>query len=263
MKRMLMACTAIVIIAAPAFAPLTALAQDNRASSHRNREAPRERATVSQSDATQYRRESPRQPRENRPERPSGARPDRPDRPSGSQRPDRPGADRSNRPDRPNGGSNQNRPDRPGAQRPDRPGADRPNRPGRPNGGWNQNRDRHQDFRQRFNRDQWRRDWNRSHRNDWWRNDRRFRGFTGVRVGFYFAPGWGYYSVPRSYWNQSWREGQYLPEIFWRYRLDDWRTYGLGYPPAGTRWVYVDNSIYLIDEYDGYIIEVIRDAWRW
>ena len=84
-----------------------------------------------------------------------------------------------------------------------------------------------------------------------------------MRLGFYFAPGWGYYSVPRSYWNQTWREGQYLPDIFWRYRLDDWRTYGLGYPPAGTRWVYVDNSIYLIDERDGYIIEVIRDAWSW
>ena len=45
--------------------------------------------------------------------------------------------------------------------------------------------------------------------------------------------------------------------------MNDYRTYGLGYPPEGTRWVYVDNSIYLIDEDDGYIVDVIRDAWRW
>ncbi len=69
--------------------------------------------------------------------------------------------------------------------------------------------------------------------------------------------------MPRSYWGRTWSEGQYLPDTFWRYQLNDWRTYGLGYPPAGTRWVLVDNTIYLIDEHDGYIIEVIRDAWNW
>ena len=63
--------------------------------------------------------------------------------------------------------------------------------------------------------------------------------------------------------NQRWSVGDYLPSIFWRYQLNDWRTYGLGYPPEGTRWVLVDNQIYLIDEYDGYIIDVIYDAWRW
>ena len=94
-------------------------------------------------------------------------------------------------------------------------------------------------------------------------NDRFFRGWSGVRIGFYFAPGYGYYQVPRNYWGQRYHVGDYLPSIFWRYRLDDWRTYGLGYPPEGTRWVSVDNTIYLIDEYDGYIIDVIYDAWSW
>ena len=84
-----------------------------------------------------------------------------------------------------------------------------------------------------------------------------------MRIGFYFAPGYGYYNVPRNYWGQRWHTGEYLPSIFWRYSLDDWRTYGLGYPPAGTRWVLVDNHIYLIDEIDGYIIDVIYDAWSW
>lgn len=129
---------------------------------------------------------------------------------------------------------------------------------------WNRDRDRnHRDYRNRFDSHRWQRDWSRSQRSDWWRNDRRFRSWNGVRVGFYFAPGYGYYSVPRSYWGQRYFEGQYLPSIFWRYQMNDWRTYGLGYPPIGTRWVYVDNTIYLIDEYDGYIIDVIRDFWRW
>ncbi len=126
-----------------------------------------------------------------------------------------------------------------------------------------QDRRDYREFRQRFNSDQWRRDWNRRHSADWWRNDRRFRGYSGLRVGFYFAPGYGYYQVPRSYWGQRYYEGQYLPSIFWRYQLNDWRTFGLGYPPEGTRWVLVDNHIYLIDEYDGYIVDVIYDAWRW
>jgi len=209
-------------------------------------------------------------PRPDRPT-PGGQRPDRPE--GGWNRPDRPGPgggrpDRSeggwNRPDRPNpGGSRPGRPDG-GWNRPDRP--DGWNRPNRPRPDWNNDRERERlrrEFRQRFDAERWRRDFYRNHRADWWRNDNRFRGYDGFRAGFYFAPGWGYYSVPRSYWGRNWSVGQYLPEAFWRYQLQDWRTYGLGYPPAGTRWVSVDNSLYLIDEYDGYIVDVVRDAWRW
>jgi Ni/Co efflux regulator RcnB len=126
-----------------------------------------------------------------------------------------------------------------------------------------EDRREYREFRNRFDSNRWRSDWNRSHRSDWWRNDHRFRSYTGFRIGFYFAPGYGYYSVPRSYWGQRWTVGDYLPSLFWRYQLDDWRTFGLGYPPAGTRWVVVDNQIYLIDQYDGYIIDVIYDAWSW
>ncbi|WP_292051447.1 MULTISPECIES: RcnB family protein [unclassified Brevundimonas] len=124
-------------------------------------------------------------------------------------------------------------------------------------------RDNYRDWQRRWDAQQWRRDFERNRRADWWRHDNRFRSWSGVRIGYYFAPGYGYYSVPRSYWNRHWQVGQFLPDVFWRYQVNDYRTYGLGYPPPGTRWVYVDNSIYLIDEYDGYIVEVIRDAWRW
>ena len=197
--------------------------------------------------------------------RPGQGRPDqgRPDQ----GRPDqgRPGQGRPDqgRPGNGNGSWNGGNNWRPGDQR---PGAgSRPNRPGNNwNNGGNYDRDRQRnDFRNRFDSNRWQQDWNRNHRSDWWRNDRRFSGWSGARIGFYFAPGYGYYSVPRTYYGRQYYAGDYLPSIFWRYSVNDYRTYGLGYPPEGTRWVYVDNSIYLIDQYDGYIIDVIRNAWRW
>lgn len=131
---------------------------------------------------------------------------------------------------------------------------------------WNNGRNGWRDydgFNYRWNQNDWRRDWYRGRSNDWWRNDRRFRGYSGYRYGYYFAPNHGYYSVPRNYFGQRWGVGDFLPSVFWRYRLDDYRTYGLGYPPRGTRWVAVDNTVYLIDNYDGYIIDAIYNAWRW
>lgn len=235
--------------------------------------------------------------RPDRPQAPSQPTPQpQPDRSGGND-----GRDRGGRPDRGgdnNGGWNGGNQGRPGQDRPgqDRPGQHgnggwnggsgpgRPDRPseGRPgnNGGWNgngrpgndwnnggdRNRDRDRqrnDYRNRFDSSRWQQSWNRNHRPDWWRSDRRFNGWSGARIGFYFAPGYGYYSVPRSYYGRTYYEGDYLPSVFWRYSVNDYRTYGLGYPPEGTRWVYVDNSIYLIDQYDGYIIDVIRNAWRW
>ncbi|WP_396593633.1 RcnB family protein [Brevundimonas sp. R86498] len=196
-----------------------------------------------------------------------------------------PGRDRNrDRPDRPRG--NEGRDRNGGWTGGDRSGRDRNDGRDRNNGGWNggqnnggwdrdrnnggrnwsndrQGRRDYDGFRNRWNQNDWRRDWNRSRSHDWWRNDRGFRGYTGFRSGFYFAPNYGYYAVPRAYFGQRWYPGSYLPSIFWRYSLNDYRTYGLGYPPPGTQWVAVDTTIYLIDSRDGYIIEVIHDAWRW
>src|SRR5690606_36193763 len=74
----------------------------------------------------------------------------------------------------------------------------------------------------------------RRHRTDWWRSNNWFRGYSGLRVGFYYAPSYGYYQVPRQYWGRRWSEGDYLSSVFWRYQVNDYRFYGLGYPPAGT-----------------------------
>jgi Ni/Co efflux regulator RcnB len=247
--------------------------------------APRaERPSRSERPRANQDRDRPNRP--SRPDRPRGDGGHRPDRPQGGQRPDRPHQGGQQRPDRPRGDrdgswSGQNRPGsdhRPGRDRNDRNDRNdhngRRDHNGRDRGGWTRGdrndhggrrdheRDR-RDFRNRFNGDQWRRDWNRRHGNDWWRRDRRWNSWSGVRIGFYFSPGYGYYSVPRSYAGRRWYSGDYLPSIFWRYRLDDWRTFDLGVPPPGTQWVWVNNDLYLIDSIDGYILEAVYNVGAW
>lgn len=292
MKRALLMFSAIVSFAAPAAMPLAAAAQErpsvreDRARGSHDRRGAESRPERREGRAPERQRDTqPRQRSDFGERRPDQSRPDRSQRPVEARpqtRPDREGSswqqtDRAPRPQRP---ADQSRPqprpdgDRGQNSRPTRPPERQPERGDRPapNNRWDSHgrrpqagpdRGRYSEFHRNWNRDNWRRDWDRGRRPDWWRHDNRFRGWSGIRVGFYFAPGYGYYSVPRSYWNRQWYVGQFLPDIFWRYRVNDYRTYGLGYPPPGTRWVYVDNSIYLIDEYDGYIVEVIRDAWRW
>jgi Ni/Co efflux regulator RcnB len=129
---------------------------------------------------------------------------------------------------------------------------------------WRRDRDRDRDhYRGSWNHDHWRNSFNRRHTGSWWRNNNWFRGYSGLRVNFYFAPGYGYYSVPRQYYGRSYQIGDYLPNVFWRYRVHDWAWYGLPAPPSGCAWVYVDNSIFLVDLFDGYIIDTAYQVWRW
>ena len=115
-----------------------------------------------------------------------------------------------------------------------------------------------------FNRDRWQQDFRRRHSDRrWWRNDRNLRGWNGIRIGFYFAPGYGYYSVPRSYYNQRYSAGGYLPTHFWRYRVSSHSYWGLPPAPPGTAWIHVNNAILLVDLWDGYIITAIYDVWYW
>ena len=67
-------------------------------------------------------------------------------------------------------------------------------------------------------RNQWQsnnQDWNRGtvwqRDRNWWRGNDAFRNYSGVRLNFFFAPGFGYYSVPLQYRRHSWHEGDYLP----------------------------------------------------
>jgi Ni/Co efflux regulator RcnB len=144
------------------------------------------------------------------------------------------------------------------------PTAQRPPNLARP-GDWNRtlrgaDRDRAgQQWRQRNeawqDRAPWRRDPN------WWRQDRAFHLFLGPRLGFFFIPDLGYVSVPSQYESRRWIEGQYLPSWFWRYVVRDYWNYGLPDPPLGCIWVWVGNDVALIDQRDGYILEIVHNVW--
>ena len=118
-------------------------------------------------------------------------------------------------------------------------------------------------------RDQWRSghaDWNRGtvwqRDRNWWRENAGFRDYRGARPDFYFAPGYGYYSVPRQYWDHSWSVGAFLPAFFLSYAVADYQEYGLPPPPDGCEWVWVNNNVLLVDRSDGYIVDEIDNVWN-
>jgi Ni/Co efflux regulator RcnB len=115
---------------------------------------------------------------------------------------------------------------------------------------------------------QWRsgnQDWNRStvwqRDSNWWRGNAGFRNYSGARLNLYFAPGFGYYRVPRQYWRHSWHPGNYLPRYFLKYTVINYRAYGLPSPPYNCRWVWVNNSLLLVDRSDGYILDEVSNVW--
>lgn len=232
--------------------------EERREERHENREERRERREdppqrperPNREERREGREERREERREDRPERREERRERREER--REDRPERREERRENREDR-----REDRRDNREDRRDDR----RDRREDRRDERWERREDRRE---WRFNRDQWRRDWDRRHRADrWWRNHNWFRDYSGFRLNFYYAPGYGYYSVPRSYWNREWRVGDFIPSIFRRYEVQDWSWYGLPYPPAGTVWIYVDNDIYLIDRYDGYVVDAIYNVWAW
>ncbi|MDE2466542.1 MAG: RcnB family protein [Alphaproteobacteria bacterium] len=51
----------------------------------------------------------------------------------------------------------------------------------------------------------------------------------------------------------------YLPYLFWtrNYWIDNYWTFGLPQPPYGYAWVREGNDALLINEQDGYILQVV------
>lgn len=99
------------------------------------------------------------------------------------------------------------------------------------------------------------------HRRDWWRHHRAWRFYFGERVGFFFIPAFGYVSVPVEYRTHYWRAGEYLPNWFWRFQVREYWDYGLPRPPDGCMWVWVSNDVALVDMSDGYILDIVHNAW--
>ena len=96
---------------------------------------------------------------------------------------------------------------------------------------------------------------------NWWRGNPFFQDYRGPRVNFFFAPGFGYYSVPNQYYGRRWNPGDYLPAFFLNYTVEDYSAYGLPRPPYGCEWVWVNNNVLLIDESDGYILDEVYNVW--
>ena len=95
----------------------------------------------------------------------------------------------------------------------------------------------------------------------WWRGNSLFVGYSGFRAGYYFAPGYGYYSVPREYWGLRWGVGAVLPPAFWRYHVASYASFGLPPPPYGCGWVWVNGGLALVDLTDGYILDIRYGLW--
>jgi len=98
--------------------------------------------------------------------------------------------------------------------------------------------------------------WSRGNR-DWWRGRPEFRGYNGVRAGYWFAPGHGYVRADPRYARRAWRRGDYVPPAYRRYYVPDPYIYGLRAPPPGHRWVYLDNNVVLMSLATGLIADAL------
>lgn len=94
-----------------------------------------------------------------------------------------------------------------------------------------------------------------------WRSNSHFHGYSGVRYGFYFFPGTGYYRVPSQWYGHHWYAGDYLPDLFYSYRLYDWDYYDLPMPPFGCAWYLIGQDAVLVDIDSGRIIDVYYDIY--
>ncbi|MEO6378338.1 MAG: RcnB family protein [Caulobacteraceae bacterium] len=102
--------------------------------------------------------------------------------------------------------------------------------------------------------------WDRNDRN-WWRGRSDFRDYNGVRSGFWYAPGYGYYSVDPRYARYSWRRGAVVPRAYRNRVVVDPYVYGLRPAGRGQRWVYVDNNLVLMSIASGVIADIVSGAF--
>jgi Ni/Co efflux regulator RcnB len=94
-----------------------------------------------------------------------------------------------------------------------------------------------------------------------WRGRAEWRGFNGVRRGYFFAPGYGYRPVERRWANTSWRRGMYVPPAYRTLYVQDPYYYGLRPAPRGYRWVYLNNNFALMALGTGLIADLIMNGY--
>ncbi|PNU05590.1 hypothetical protein A8V01_15630 [Novosphingobium guangzhouense] len=95
----------------------------------------------------------------------------------------------------------------------------------------------------------------------WWRGNTLFVAYTGPRAGYYFAPGYGYYAVPRAYFGRNFVVGAVVPLPMRSYVIVTPAIYGLRPAPPNYRWYYAGPNIVLAHVSTGVIIQSVAGGW--
>lgn len=95
----------------------------------------------------------------------------------------------------------------------------------------------------------------------WWRGNPAFAAYAGARPAHYYAPGYGYYPVPRGYIGRPFVAGVVLPAAMRRYVVVQPAVYGLAVPAPGYGWYYAGSSFVLIDTDSGMIVQSVVGGW--
>jgi hypothetical protein len=82
-----------------------------------------------------------------------------------------------------------------------------------------------------------------------------YRSHERFRVGPWFPP--------PGYYRRAWRYGELLPPDWFAPDdlIQDWWDFGLPAPPPGYAWIRVAGDALLIDDYDGRIVQVVREVF--
>ncbi|MEO7027308.1 MAG: RcnB family protein [Caulobacteraceae bacterium] len=115
------------------------------------------------------------------------------------------------------------------------------------------NRDHRADARQDQRQDMRARVYNRNDRN-WYRGRPEFNGYNGVRPGQWFIPGRGYIRPDPRFYNYTWRIGGFVPFGLRGYYVTDPYVYGLPRAPYSFRYVFLGNTVALINVRNGRIV---------
>jgi Ni/Co efflux regulator RcnB len=71
------------------------------------------------------------------------------------------------------------------------------------------------------------------------------------------------YIRPPHFYAHVWSFGEFLPQAWVapEYLIEDWWNYDLPEPPYGYDWIRVGDDALLVDEYDGRVVQVVRDLF--
>lgn len=95
----------------------------------------------------------------------------------------------------------------------------------------------------------------------WWRGRPGFVGYAGPRPGYYFAPGYGYYVIPRGYVGRPFVAGVVLPPPMRTYVVVSPAMYGLAPAPVGYSWYYAGTGMVLVAISTGIIVQSVAGGW--